>query len=108
MAKINLNRSLVNYFVGENFKNDKGQEQTAKELVCQSLYFAQAQGREDIPQEDKYKLYDIALRIQNSKKEVELNSEEISLVKTEVSKGMQPIVYGQIVDMLENKERNTK
>lgn len=53
--------------------------------------------------EQKVKRYELAKKIQNAKKEIDLSSEEISLIKKEIGINYPPIVVGQAYEILEGK-----
>ena len=53
----------------------------------------------------KYTDYEIFVKLRDAKKEIELSSEEISRIKEKGALVLGVLVYGQIVDMLEKKDK---
>lgn len=54
--------------------------------------------------EEKVKRYELAKRIYAADAEVELSAEDIVLIKNSVHDGFQPIISGQVVEILEGKD----
>lgn len=71
--------------------------------ICVDCLLANAAQGEKITGEDKAKRYQLAMKIHETKKDIDLESEEISLVKELVGNNYGPLVVGQVHLMLENK-----
>ena len=54
--------------------------------------------------EEKLKLYRLAVKIQDSTPETDYDLDELTLIKKRVEMFMPPLIYGQVVDMLDCKE----
>lgn len=97
--RINFNKT-VKTFKGEDMidASTKG-TLTLRDLVCGSLFLCP----ENTPAEDKYSAWKLIQKI-NVEGEVEITTEEGSLIKKICSLRCCAGVYGQLVDIIEGKE----
>ena len=92
--KCNFNTILVDA-KGNPVVQD-GEPLTSKTIICPILFSA----GEGYTQEEKYKAYRIMRKIEDTD-EVELTSEEVTLIKKIIAPQLSVGAYGQIVEILE-------
>lgn len=63
-----------------------------------------ADPRKSCPGEEKVKRYELAKKIYVADTEVELSAEDIVLIKNSVHDGFQPLISGQVAEILEGKK----
>ncbi|WP_195375347.1 hypothetical protein [Parabacteroides leei] len=105
--KVNFNKVLKDYKGDEVYKNVEvikdgkkeveKQPQLIKDFVCQSLYTC----GEGLTQEEKYLSYTLTLRIIPSVEDIEISSEEGTLIKKVCDKYLTAGAYGQVVELIE-------
>lgn len=83
---------------GSNMKDEKGDPATAKNISLNALD-ALDQQEMALSGEEKVKKYDLMLRINNSD-DVDLDENEIVLLKKLIGKFWGPLVVGQMYDFL--------
>lgn len=91
--------------LNKKFKDFKGNEteEIVADQIAEALYMAGASPDFPIRKEDKFRAYKLCQRIINNNGVVEMESEDISLIK-EVSSGRYVAgAYGQICDLLEGR-----
>ena len=71
--------------------------------ICINSILAQEEKQKD--GKEKYTDFEIFIKLRDAKKEVELSSEEISRIKEKGNLVLGVLVYGQLCDYLEKKER---
>ena len=63
------------------------------------------QGGRPTPEEKKIECWQLALKIHNSTRDVELESKEVALIRERVARNPSPLIVGQVRDMLEDPEK---
>lgn len=106
--KVNFNNAFKNYkgeeiLVKKETIEKDGQKkivevpQLIKDTVCQCLFTC----GENFTQEEKYKAYKLNQSIVNSTKDVEISTEDASLIKKVCCGSLTAGAYGQISDLIE-------
>ena len=88
--KVNFNKTFSTY-------NGEDSQQSIKDAVCKGLYAA----GDGVSADDKMIAYRLNLKIIPATKEVEITTEEASLIKRLCEKTLVAGAYGQIVDLIE-------
>ena len=86
---------------GEVLKDKDGQPITFRKVVTEVLMTPQDPAKKQRG-EEKYKLFKIAMKIQEND-EVDLDIDELKLIKDTVGELSPPLVVGKIYDILEAK-----
>lgn len=89
--KVNFNRTFLNY-------NGEDSRQSIKDAVCKCLYSI----GEGVSAEEKLMAYRLNLKIIPATEQVEITTEEASLIKRICEKTLVAGAYGQVVDIVEN------
>lgn len=94
--KVDLNRK---------FKDFKGNEtaELVSDQVAEALYMAGSSHEFPIRKEDKFRAYRLCQKIINNNGVIEVESEDISLIKDVSSVRFVSGAYGQICDLLEGR-----
>jgi len=71
--------------------------------ICINSLMANYQDEKNLSGEEKFKRYELAMKISENGKDVDLKAEDISLIKQLVGKAFTPLVVGQTYKMLEDK-----
>ena len=89
----------------KKFKDFKGQEteDIIADQVAEALYMAGALPDFPIRKEDKYRAYNLCQKIITNNGVIEIESEDISLIKEVCSGRFVSGAYGQICDSLEGR-----
>ena len=89
----------------KRFKDYRGNDlkEVVSDKIAEALYSAGAIPEWPINREDKYRAYKICQKIIISDGIVELESEDVTLIKNVCSNFMTAGAYGQIHDLLEKK-----
>lgn len=98
--KIKIDQSLKS-LEGKEIKDGKNAI-TLKNIMVEACVTA-IKGDEAQSGEEKLKLYQLATKIQEAKKEIDLTIEEIALIKDRIGKGYNVLTVGQAWQMLEGK-----
>lgn len=93
--KVNFNTPLKT-FRGEDMKDESGNTQNIKDLVCARLY---ASG-EDMSQEEKFEAYKLMTRINAADNEVDICDKESVLIKKCCERSLTTGAFGQIYQLL--------
>jgi len=96
--KVKISQTLQDV-EGQPLKGEKGKPLTMRDVCINSL-LTPVQGDEEKAKWEKYEIYK---KLRDAKDEVELKSEEITLLKKSVGKIQPPLLMGQVYDMIENK-----
>lgn len=75
---------------------------TLKDVCINAILFPEENQKDP---KEKYNDYEIFIKLRDATKEVELTSEEISRIKELSVLVLGKLVYGQVCDLLEKKER---
>lgn len=84
------------------FKNYKGQE--TKEIIADKVSEALYALGSEVGNDRKYSAYKVCKRINESPSEVEISTEEATLVKDVCAEFLVAGGYGQVCDLIEGKE----
>ena len=96
---------LLNEDGSEHIKLIKTKNALILKRICvDSLLANLGQGEKDTS-ENKVKRYSLAIKIHESKKDIDLEAEDISLLKELIGNNYGPLVVGQAHHMLENKNK---
>lgn len=98
MARINLDKPILNLKGTEPLKRDKDEVVTAQMVVSESLVLHDPQ--EKVEAADKAKRFLLAMRVLKEP-EPELKVDDIVLIKKVVGLYHGPLIVGQVFDMLE-------
>lgn len=96
--KININQKLKN-LEGTQLKNETGKDLDLREVMLQSL-LSMLEGDDRMAGGDKVKIWVISQKIHNSKDELEIDVEDLALIKERIGKMFMPIVVGQAWEMI--------
>lgn len=74
-----------------------------REVTLKSLVCSQLMNSESVKKEDKVKAYNLALKIYNSKGEIEVQSEDITLIKECIlsNEKLPALIAGQAIQLIE-------
>lgn len=86
---------------GKELKNEKSETQMMSDIIGLHLYTAG--GKKPMSQEDKVRAYKLSLQMQEHPEEVELTSEDMTLIKEVTNEALVAGAYGQIVQVLEKE-----
>lgn len=96
--KVKVNNQLKDV-EGKPLQGEKGKPLTMRDVCINSL-LTPVQGDDE---KAKWEKYEIFKSMRDSKEEVDLKIEQITILKKAVGKVQPPLLMGQIWDMLENK-----
>jgi hypothetical protein len=99
--KVDFTRKLVT-LAGENIKYATKDQTTLMDVSLDAL-LTPMQDEQNLSGEEKAKRYVLATRIYSNKTDVDLETDEISLIKRLIGKLFGPLIVGQAYPMLENK-----
>ena len=100
--KVTVGKVLVD-IDNETIKDLKGNNATAKGVIIEAL-LATYNDEQNLSGEDKLKRFELALKIKNTNEVViELNTEEIVLIKKLVGRAFGTIIVGQTWKVLEGE-----
>jgi hypothetical protein len=102
MPKINMNTPIKN-MSGNIIKDENNKELLIRNVLTTSLLSVQ-KNDENIDGKKKYEMYKLANKIDEAKDVIDLESEDIILLKERVSKSYLTYVMGQVWDILEDKK----
>ena len=98
--KVNLNNKFVKDFQGNEVEVEKNKKQSIKDVVCQILFV----GCEGLSSSEKYRAYQLSQILGIAMEEVELESEDVTLMKKIVDRVLtQPGQYAQVIDAMEGR-----
>lgn len=90
-------------FEGQFINTPDGTPITIKRAAINAL-IAVYNDEPNLTGEDKIKRYSLAMRINNSSHTIELQSEEIAIIKKLIAKMYGPLIVGQAWEILEGKQ----
>lgn len=102
IMNVNFNRPFVGFDKQPLLKKD-GSEIQMYEEVCMHLYNADKLKGVPMTEEQKYKSYNLCMRIAGNPSSAEITTEEGTLIKCICYEKMSSGAYGQIVDVIENR-----
>lgn len=91
--KLNFNVKVKNF-------DGKESESTLDKVLSKNIFFLADSPNFQLPYEDKYKAYKLGTRLSESG-EIELSTEEATLLKRIASVALTIGGYGQVVDLIE-------
>lgn len=97
-----MNRNLkvaMKGYDGNVLKNDKGEPQMVSDVV--GLYLYTAGSKKPLEPADKMRAYRLSVKLQEKPESVNLEAEDITLIKEVISDQLVAGAYGQIVELLE-------
>lgn len=83
--------------------NGEGQKPATLGSALIMALTAQYAGEQDLSGEEKFKRYEIALRLSKGGKAVEASAEDVALMKQLAAKAFPPLVMGRIWDAIDPK-----
>lgn len=99
---VNLKKAIVG-FDGKPLLKKNGDEILMNDEICMHLYNASQLKGVPLSEEQKYKAYSLCMRISKNPSDVEITTEEGTLIKGICHEKMSAGAYGQVVDVIENK-----
>ena len=100
---VNLKKTIA-YFNGETIKNEKQADVLISDVVARAL-FEVSGGNVPLTPDEKYRCWKISQRIIANPDAAELEADDIVLIRKIISPALSAGVYGQIVDLLEGKDK---
>lgn len=101
--KVNFKRPIVG-LDRKPVPHRDGSPTMANEEIAVYLYNLSAVNGVNLTAEQKYRAYNLCMRIASNPDSVSLTTEEACLIKDVCSEKMSAGAYGQIVDMIENNQ----
>lgn len=95
VMKVDFNKPLKD-FRGEDMKDEFGEVQNIKDIVCARLY---SSGK-DMSIDDKFEAYKLMKRIEASNSDVDINDRESLLIKECCNNTLTAGAFGQIFELL--------
>jgi hypothetical protein len=86
---------------GKELKNEKGEPQMMSDTI--GLYLYAAGSKKPLEPADKMRAYKICVQLQEHPEEVELEAEDMALIKETINDALVAGAYGQIVQVLEKE-----
>jgi hypothetical protein len=100
-------KTLEGKEIPENAGNPDGKKMTLKG-VCAAALLSPQENDKNITGQEKAKRYLLAQEIHNSDESIDLESEDISLLKKLIGNMYTPLIVGQAYAMLEGKSEKDK
>lgn len=97
--KVNFDKPFMDCY-GSPVNSDK--DRTIAKSLCTIIFNLSTLGGIPIPAEKKYSLHKLCMKIAQSPEEVEITTEEGTLIKEVAAEAYSCGGYGQIVDIIEN------
>ena len=101
--KINITQKIKAPDGIKGLPNSETKKDLTLKDICINSLLAPEEKQSDAKK--KYTDYEIFVKLRDATKEVDLSSEEISRIKEKGALVLGVLVYGQIVDMLEKKDK---
>lgn len=98
---MNFKKAIVG-FDGKPLLKKNGDEIQMNDEVCMHLYNAGQLKGVSLSEEQKYKAYRLCMRISKNPSDVEITTEEGTLIKGICHEKMSAGAYGQVVDVIES------
>jgi len=96
--KVNINQKLKN-LEGAQLKNETGKEMDLRETMLQAL-LSMVEGDDRMSGSDKVKIWVLSQKIHGSNGELEIDVEDVALIKERIGKLFMPMVVGQAWEMI--------
>ena len=100
--KVNFDRPFVDCFGKEVVNEKTGKGTNIAESLCMVIFNLNTVGGVPLPPEKKYDLHKISRKIAACPEEVEISTEEGTLLKEVAAEAYSCGAYGQVVDIIEN------
>lgn len=100
--KVNFDRPFVDCFGKEVVNEKTGKGTNIAESLCMVIFNLNTVGGVPLPPEKKYDLHKISRKIAACSGEVEISTEEGTLLKEVAAEAYSCGAYGQVVDIIEN------
>ena len=100
--KVNFNQPFVDCFGNEVINEKTGKGTNIAESLCLVIFNLNGVGGVPLPPDKKYALHKICQKIACSPGEVELTTEEGTLLKEIAAESYSCGAYGQVADIIEN------
>lgn len=98
--KVNFDKAFSDCF-GKEINGGQGGCHNIAETLCTQLFNLSTLRGTPVPAERKYQAYKLCQRIAANPREVELTTEDCSLLKEVASETYSAGAYGQVVDLIE-------
>lgn len=102
--KLNFDRNFTDCFGREIHNESTGKASNIGESLCMVIFNLNTLGGQPMPPEKKYKAHRICRKIAATPGEVEITTEEATLLKEIASEAYSTGAYGQVVDIIEGNE----
>ncbi len=100
--KVNFNKPFVDCFGKEVINEKTGRPSNIAESLCMVIFNLNTVSGVPLPSDKKYDLHKISRKIAADPGEVEISTEEGTLLKDVALEAYSCGAYGQIVDIIEN------
>lgn len=100
--KVNFDRPFVDCFGKEVVNEKTGKGTNIAESLCMVIFNLNSMGGVPLPPEKKYDLHKISRKIAACPGEVEISTEEGTLLKEIAAEAYSCGAYGQVADIIEN------
>lgn len=100
--KVNFDRPFVDCFGKEVVNEKTGKGTNIAESLCMVIFNLNTVGGVPLPPEKKYDLHKISRKIAACPGEVEISTEEGTLLKEVAAEAYSCGAYGQVADIIEN------
>lgn len=100
--KLNFDKTFTDCFGKEVVNEKTGKGTNIAESLCMVIFNLNNVGGSPLPPEKKYDLHKICRKIADNPGDVELTTEEGSLLKEVAAEAYKCGAYGQVVDIIEN------
>lgn len=100
--KVNFDRPFVDCFGKEVVNEKTGKGTNIAESLCMVIFNLNTVGGVPLPPEKKYDLHKISRKIATCPGEVEISTEEGTLLKEVAAEAYSCGAYGQVADIIEN------
>ncbi|EOS07190.1 MULTISPECIES: hypothetical protein [Bacteroidales] len=100
--KVNFDKTFKDCFGNEVVNDKTGKATNIAESLCMVIFNLNSMGGVPLPPDKKYALHKICQKIAGSPGEVELTTEEGTLLKEIAAESYSCGAYGQVADIIEN------
>lgn len=100
--KLNFDKTFTDCFGNEVINEKTGTATNIAESLCMVIFNLNSVGGAPLPPDKKYDLHKISLKIAGDPGNVELTTEEATLLKEVAAEAYSCGAYGQVVDIIEN------
>ena len=100
--KLNFDKTFTDCFGKEVVNEKTGKATNMAESLCMVIFGLNNVGGVPLPPEKKYDLHKISRKIAGNPGEVDLTTEEATLLKEVAAEAYSCGAYGQVIDIIEN------